>query len=350
MNQEVGELNKVVDKLQDTIDNLDEHAAIATYLVDGEVWRIQIVQKNKEFELPVVEETETQVYNGWKVNGTGDAVQTTSISEHTEFELDMIDKDWVKVNWYGLNNFDAQNIWTDGTDYYYSKGNMHFKKDPVNNAWEQVTWKGLTEFDGQYVWNYNGETYYSKGSKQYKLDMATKNWSTKNWVGLPNLDYFDGSRIWTDGTNYYLSHMAYDKVTYKVINDSTLEAVAGWNIDLMGDFIWTDGTYYFHSYQISTSNVLDPLTKQWSSGFVFTGSVIDHGQGGIHFDGRYVWTDGINTYYSSNLGNAIVSTATQELITIEFTGAPEIIYGDKIWTDGENIYYSNGTEQYVFVK
>ena len=161
LNEEVKELHKVVGDLQDTMDNLDEHAAVATYKIDGEVWRIQIVQKNKEFELPVVDETDTQVYNGWKVNGTGDAVQTTSISEHTEFELDMLDKDWVKVNWVGLNDFDASNIWTDGTDYYYSEGNMHFKKDQATKSWEQVTWSGLTDFEGKNVWNYNGETYYS---------------------------------------------------------------------------------------------------------------------------------------------------------------------------------------------
>ena len=194
LNQEVGELNKVVSDLQDTMDNLDEHAAVATYKVNGEVWRIQIVQKNKEFELPVLDDTDTQVFNGWKKNGEGAPVKTSIINAHTEFVASMVNKDWVKVNWYGLNNFDAQNIWTDGTDYYYSSGKMHFKKDAANNAWEQVTWSGLTDFEGQDVWNYNGKTYYSYAKldtsptppvatiKNYVLDTANNTWVDTGWT------------------------------------------------------------------------------------------------------------------------------------------------------------------------
>ncbi len=359
LNQEVDELNKVVGDLQDTMDNLDEHAAVATYKIDGEVWRIQIVQKNKEFELPVVDETATQVYNGWKVNGAGDAVQTTSISEHTEFELDMLDKDWVKVNWVGLNDFDALNIWTDGTDYYYSKGNMHFKKDQATKSWNQVTWKGLTDFNGQYVWNYNGETYYSKGTAStgangitrtehhYVLDLANQTWKETSWTSYGPMEGDDVFIV--DGVCYAGEYSApYYRGDCIKFNGETWEVVDGW-LEPFASSVWTDGTNYYYNSVARHNEILDRNTNEWDTlVWADTDGVLMNAE--KYFDGSRVWTDGTKMYYSEGSRQNVLDTVNHCFIEKTWIGMPDVLDGRRIWTDGNNIYYSYGTEQYVFAK
>ena len=350
LNDEVQELNKVVDKLQDTIDNLDEHAAIATYVVDGAVWRIQIVQKDKEFELPVIEETDTQVYNGWKIDGAGESMTKCAITDDTEFVLDMVNKDWVKVNWFGLNNFNASNIWTDGTDYYYSEGNIHFKKDPVNNAWEQVTWSGLTEFSGRHVWNYNGKTYYSdatttgEGNKNYVLNTANNTWLTTGWSEFLVGDFIfviDGVCYYNDMTSPFTGEYTFDGETWEKIS-------AG---NIIGGSVWTDGTDYYACNttpgRYGGNLIWNRNTGKWET-ISWKGVVANAANSRMY--GSNVWTDGTNLYYSSNVANAVIDIKNLTLSEKTWIGGPSSLYGENIWTDGENIYYSKGTEQYVFAK
>ena len=67
-------------------------------------------------------------------------------------------------------------------------------------------------------------------------------------------------------------------------------------------------------------------------------------------EGRYVWTDGTATYYSTGTETSMIDMENHILIEKTWIGGPSSLDGRNIWTDGDNIYYSNGTEQYVLVK
>ena len=65
--------------------------------------------------------------------------------------------------------------------------------------------------------------------------------------------------------------------------------------------------------------------------------------------GDYVWTDGIDTYYSRAAAQYILNKSTSTWNAKTWNGFTSIA-GDRIWTDGTDIYYSNGIEQYILNK
>ncbi|MBO5229707.1 MAG: hypothetical protein J6B20_02850, partial [Clostridia bacterium] len=89
LNEEVEDLNQIVSDFENMVNNLDEHAAIVTYELDGLIWRIQIVQKNKEFNLPEIAETDEQLFSGWKLNGEGEVLTTALVEADTKFTAEM---------------------------------------------------------------------------------------------------------------------------------------------------------------------------------------------------------------------------------------------------------------------
>ena len=78
----------------------------------------------------------------------------------------------------------GQDVWTDGTDVYYSSGINQYVYDKETFTWSEKTWNGITNFDGRYVWTDGEKYYYSNGSEQYQLDKATSTWTEKIWTGL----------------------------------------------------------------------------------------------------------------------------------------------------------------------
>ena len=113
---------------------------------------------------------------------------------------------WEPKTWNGLTNFYGNNVWTDGTNTYYSNDDADCGSagDYIlnGNTWEEKTWNGLTNFYGNDVWTDGINTYYSNYSKQYVLKGNT--WEPKTWNGLTS--FFDVNHIWTDGTNTYYSN------------------------------------------------------------------------------------------------------------------------------------------------
>ena len=112
-------------------------------------------------------------------------------------------KVWSPKIWTGLSEFLGYNIWTDGTNIYYSQGATQYVLDPATSTWSPKTWTGLSGFHGEAIWTDGTNIYYSLNSQQYVLDPATSTWSRKTWQGLEG---FNGDCIWTDGTNIYYSN------------------------------------------------------------------------------------------------------------------------------------------------
>ena len=69
----------------------------------------------------------------------------------------------------------------------------------------------------------------------------------------------------------------------------------------------------------------------------------------FQFDGRYIWTDGDNIYYSQGIYHYVLDKTGLLWISKMWNGLTEF-YGAHIWTDGDNIYYSAGSDQYVLDK
>ena len=92
------------------------------------------------------------------------------------------------------------NFFNIGEDIYYCRSSMYcylLDKDTMN--WNKVS----TVIDSaEYVWYYENSVFYSDNSIQYFWNFDTSSWEVMSW----NVD-FDvvGTRIWSDGENYYYS-------------------------------------------------------------------------------------------------------------------------------------------------
>jgi hypothetical protein len=113
------------------------------------------------------------------------------------------------------------------------------------------------------------------------------------------------------------------------------------NYNFSGRYIWTDGknTYYSDSARgdqyIFNRSTLTWTRKTWN--------------GLTSFGGENVWTDGENIYYSSGSSQYVLNIETSTWTRKTWNGLTSF-NGSYIWTDGTEIYYSNGSAQYVLNK
>lgn len=155
------------------------------------------------------------------------------------------------------------------------------------------------------ILNINGETYHYSGSSSLKLNKLHP-------ISVSNLRWDKARFSWSGGSSSSSTDI------WKSVNNIYLRA------GLFGDYI------------------LDKDTLTWSA------CSISHPNS---FDTKYVWNDGVNTYYSYGSTHRILdeSTNTVKWVTKTWTGLTSFT-GDYIWTDGQDIYYSNNTDQYVLDK
>ena len=69
-------------------------------------------------------------------------------------------------------------------------------------------------------------------------------------------------------------------------------------------------------------------------------------EGLTEFDGASVWTDGIDTYFSSYTSHYVLDVENKKWIKKQWKSLDNF-NGKNIWTDGTKIYYSNGNSQYL---
>ena len=81
------------------------------------------------------------------------------------------------MDWDGGAEFSGTNVWTDGTNTYYSNGNTQYVLK--GKAWEKKTWNGFTKIYGNSIWTDGTNIYYSN---KYVLNGDT--WEEKTWNGL----------------------------------------------------------------------------------------------------------------------------------------------------------------------
>ena len=135
--------------------------------------------------------------------------------------------------------------------------------------------------------------------------------------------------VWTDGVNVYHSHG--NDACY-ILKNGVWEPKQ-WdasNKANLGRYVWTDGKDTYYSYSGNNYVLKDGVwvDKVWDND--------------IYIDrGEYIWYDGTNIRYE----DYILKGNTWEK-TDSYTS---IIGGTYVWTDGTNIYYDCGTEHLKLV-
>ena len=241
---------------------------------------------------------------------------------------------WESKTWNGFTSFNDYNanIWTDGTDIYYSYGTNQYVLNRETSTWRSKTWSGLTMFDGYNIWTDGENIYYStygvSGTTQYVLNRETSTWESKTWSGLTELTPLYGRYIWADGENIYHSNGG----SQLVLNceTSTWESKTWNGLDsFIGANIWTDGTDIYYSYG-TNQYVLNRETSTWEP---------KSWNGLTSFYGSSIWTDGENIYHSNDTNQYVLNRRTSTWEPKSWNGLTSF-YGMYIWTDGSDIYYS----------
>ena len=127
---------------------------------------------------------------------------------------------------------------------------------------------------------------------------------------------------------------------YRKVHTNTWEQVT-WNgfTNVNGKHVWTDGTDIYYSNAIGSAEQykLNRATSTWEP---------KTWKGLTSFYGSRVWTDGTDVYYSYSTNQYKLNKATSTWEKKTWNGCPNG-YREYIWTDGTDIYYSNGSaEQY----
>jgi hypothetical protein len=250
---------------------------------------------------------------------------------------------WIEKTWNGLSNFYGIDIWTDGTNIYYSHSDTQYVLNRETDTWIEKTWYGYLMrrggFGGSDIWTDGTNIYYSSGSWQYVLNQETDTWTEKEWNGL---SYFYGADVWTDGTNIYYStyddggaNLILDKATSTWSEISITEDVYGDEFHFYGAYTWTDGTNIYiadingsDAYAFNKNTRIATLKQNWRDS---------------EANFSCVWNDGNNIYASNgNDSQKYYDRDTDSWEDQEWVGEDEI-YSYGIWKDGDHVYYSYST-------
>ena len=196
-------------------------------------------------------------------------------------------------------------------------------------------------YQGSYIWTDGTDIYYSKAGTQKVFDKTTKTWSNKTWYGRTS---FEGNKIWTDGTDYYYSaggglqfKLNKETSTWESITFSTFNSASG-------EYVWWDGTNA--QYNNSTNKyTYNKAIQDWE--------VQASPAAPFNFNGSAVWTDGTDIYLSYQNSHYVLDKVNMAWVSKTWTGCTNFT-GDAIWTDGVNMYISSvvsGTPvQYILDK
>ena len=263
--------------------------------------------------------------------------------------------EWAPMSWNGENkNFSGRLVWTDGTNYYYSRAfsatnNVQYVLNQETNTWEEKTWEGCTWFMGDDVWTDGTNTYlslydsnasYSNRYQHYVLQDGK--WVKQTW----NYTQFTGSYIWnTKNFAFYCN----GETQIALQNGKWLNAANAFTgLDsFFGSDVWTDGTSFFYSFGSKQYKL-----SGWNWEAITWEGLNDN------MDGDMIWTDGENMYYSITNKQFKLNTETLTVEPVTWTGISDELYGlcgADVWTDGTNLYFSEldfdgEIYQYVRVK
>ena len=227
-------------------------------------------------------------------------------SPSNTYKLNRTTGEWSAVS--GWNSLNGRNIWFKGDAYVYSYGSTQAIWKPGTSSWQSPQKQGLTNYNGIHTWTDGENYYYSYGTDHYKLQSQSEwykvYWEQKTWQGLSS---FDGENVWTDGEHIYYS---YDADQYELDKNTSTWVSKTWYGDLTqprGYAIWkANGKIYSGVPSASTYYVLDKDTSTWTA----CSYVVNECSSANPQD---VWYDGDHTYVSN--GSSIATKNSYELLT-----------------------------------
>lgn len=283
-----------------------------------------------------------------------------------QYELDQSNSEWVIKNWNGnLTNFSAGSIWTDGENIYYSNTISRegqtgdYVLDQSNSEWVEKDWDGVA-IDGSAIDFIDDNCFCI--CKNYKVLLNGE------WVDrLTDMNPFyietdfankTGRQVWTDGVDVYFSlddqhyifnssNQSWEKTSWIITDDNNSLSFLTFNGEnVFSDYSHNiycranDGYYYKFSRDGSSYNTRKYWFKvdfRYGDKMPFSG-----------LDPRYLWTDGMNIYYSDGTIKKVLDqdnhTWTNAAYTDEFN-----VLGHQVWTDGNNIFAFQGNAVRKFV-
>lgn len=209
--------------------------------------------------------------------------------------LESVGTRWLSSNgyWYAdtsstrLIKYGAD-VWTDGTDTYYSGFSNHYVWDKDANEWREKTWN-ISQFYGRYVWSDCTSIYLTSSDQSYVL--VNGNWEEKTF-NVPSGCYLPwGNTVWSDGYNIYASSNS-----HKYVLDGDAFVIKEWDADFSVTYgrIWSDGTKVYHSagtqHHVLVNGKWKP--KTWN--------------GATNFSGSNIWTDLTNIYIAKGEENYVL--------------------------------------------
>lgn len=140
---------------------------------------------------------------------------------------------------------------------------------------------------------------------------------------------------------YRTDYLAYIPSSQEDADTWSINEWDGFN-SVDGRYVWTDGDNYYYSLN-ANQYMLNKDTNAWEAvTWTFADGI------STNIFGRYVWTDGENVYYNSGSPNdrsLYLDKETKTWYPKTWTGLTGFS-GDDIWHRGDNIYYSNGSDHY----
>lgn len=254
--------------------------------------------------------------------------------------------------------FFGDDVWTDGTDIYYSHYNS-YKLDKSTMTWSQVTIGG-PDMHGVNIWHDGDNTYYNEYSDPncyvWLWDKDNKRFNVTDRV---KQDYaVQGQDVWHAGGNVYFSmntgtagdpahNLVWDRSTSKWVIQTWNFIVPLQNpLGLIGHNIWHDYNGNTYTGDWDNDNNFLRLYKLNLSTSTWDETSIDGHQDvqGIDiwtdYDGNMQYSHGLKQYTLDRTSGKWISRDKWLFIPPNIEGEGYHPYGDYIWTDGSNIYYS----------
>lgn len=327
-----------------TMENSEQ--VVATYEVNGSVWKLEIVNKGAEITLSKPADSDTLIINGWKVNGQGSIVgEKYTLNSNTKFVADVTHKYVVQF----MNDTQIHN-----KQFIVENEFASLPVPPVKEGYEFVGWSlnGIDVVDN-ITSNEVTEntTYFAVYVKLHNVTFIIENKVIATQI-VKNNCYADDSNVSHESTgefeHWQVNEVTVDLSNYPILADTVFIAEINYDdwvdtcftggSNFEAKYIWSDGTDIYYSYS-SAQFKLDKETKTWNK-MVW--------QGYQYPDGDDIWTDGTTYYYSDGSGHYVLDNATKTWSKITWTGLTNF-HGASVWTDGEDIFYSdwnNNGKQY----
>lgn len=313
------------------------------FVVDEQIVSTQIISDGNCANNVSVEITGQ--FKGWKLNDILTDPTTYPVYNDVTFVADILKQNWVSSGMKTEKSIYGSNVWTDGTNLYYSNyvskksGQVHLMLDRSTGVWNPITWNGIDsiQFKGEDVWTDGNNVYYSQGTNHFVLNKSTRTWTATNWSTRP----WYGNNIWTDGTNIYYNNGSDPALMFNKGSNSW--SVIQWNglSSFTGENVWQDneGNYYYSTS--SDTYILNKQTRTWTPLNWNTSNII----------GQKVWRDGKNVYCLKTGVYYLLDTKNRTCTEIQMIGGPtgtSSVEGWNVWYDSGNVYYSFGTKIYQF--